>query len=99
MNYKLLKPVNGQILVNKLSSDDNVTSGGIILTNNNKTLYETYCVVQIYTPYKNEHGVVMECQFKVGDKLCVLKQIYPDIEVDNNKYFVIRENNVFGVVY
>ena len=77
-----LKPLDDRIVV-KQSDAEEKTSGGIILPDTGKLL---------------DDGKRCKMSVKKNDEVIYAKYIGSDVEIDGEKYVILRETDVLGIV-
>ena len=94
------KPLYENVVVEKESSGERKTDGGIILTEQVQSTdtYEIGTVVAVGEGFKLPDGGVRKLALKVGDRIIYRKNTDFKIDEDGKEYFVLSENSAIGVM-
>ena len=94
------KPLYENVVVEKESSGERKTDGGIILTEQVQSTdtYEIGTVVAVGEGFKLPDGGVRKLALKVGDRIIYRKNTDFNIDEDGKEYFVLSENSAIGVM-
>jgi len=92
-----LKPLDDRIVI-KQSEAEEKTSGGIILPDTAKEKPQIGKVVAIGPGKLLDDGKRSKMSVKNKDEVIYAKYMGSDIEIDGEKYVILRESDVLGVV-
>ena len=92
-----LKPLDDRIVI-KQSEAEEKTSGGIILPDTAKEKPQIGKVVAIGPGKLLDDGKRSQMSVKIKDEVFYSKYLGNDVEIDGDKYVIIRESDVLGVV-
>ncbi|MEJ2701306.1 MAG: co-chaperone GroES [Sedimentisphaerales bacterium] len=92
-----LKPLDDRIVI-KQSEAEEKTSGGIILPDTAKEKPQIGTVVAVGPGKLLDDGKRGAMSVKNKDEVIYAKYIGNDVEVDGEKYVIIRESDVLGIV-
>jgi chaperonin GroES len=92
-----LKPLDDRIVI-KQSDAEEKTSGGIILPDTAREKPQIGTVVAV-GPGKNlDDGKRANMSVKKKDEVIYAKYMGSDVEIDGQKYVILRESDVLGIV-
>ena len=92
-----LKPLDDRIVI-KQSDAEEKTAGGIILPDSAKEKPQIGKVVAIGPGKLLDDGKRAKMSVKKKDEVIYAKYIGSDIEIDREKYVILRESDVLGIV-
>lgn len=95
-----VQPLGDRVLVKPLTDDTKKTSSGIIIPDTvSKEKPEQGVVVALGAGKKDENGkIVPIAGIKVGDKVLFSKYGFDEVKIEDEEYFIIREDNVLAVI-
>ncbi len=92
-----LKPLNDRVIV-KQSEAEEKTKTGILLPDSAKEKPTKGKVVSVGPGKLDDHGKRMEIALRVGDTVYYGKYSGTDVEVDGEKFVILRESDILGVL-
>jgi chaperonin GroES len=92
-----IKPIGDRVLV-KHTEDKEQVRGGIIIPDSAKEKPQEAEVIALGTGKKDENGKVMAFEVKVGDRVLVSKYGGTEVKLDEEKYTIVREEDILGVI-
>ncbi|MBN2315415.1 MAG: co-chaperone GroES [Sedimentisphaerales bacterium] len=92
-----LKPLDDRIVI-KQSEAEEKTSGGIILPDAAREKPQIGTVMAIGPGKILDDGSRGTMSVKVKDEVIYAKYIGSDVEIDGEKYVILRESDVLGIV-
>ncbi len=92
-----IKPLDDRILV-KQSEAEEKTAGGIVLPDTAKEKPQRGTVIAVGPGKMLNDGNRSGMDVKVGDEVVYGKYAGTEIEVSGEKYVIIRENDVLGII-
>src|SRR3990167_1459731 len=92
-----IRPLNDRLIVKRLEEEEK-TKGGIIIPDNAKEKPSQGEVIAVGTGKVLEDGKKLPLEVKKGDRVLFGKYSGTEIKVDGNEYFMMREEDVLGVV-
>lgn len=92
-----LNPLDDRIVV-KQSEAEEKTSGGIILPDTAKEKPQIGTVIAVGPGKLLDDGKRSQMSVKVKDEVFYAKYIGNDVEVDGEKFVILRESDVLGIV-
>jgi chaperonin GroES len=92
-----LKPLDDRIVI-KQSDAEEKTSGGIILPDTAKEKPQIGTVVAIGPGKILDDGKRDKLSVKKKDEVIYAKYMGSDVEIDGQKYVILRESDILGIV-
>jgi chaperonin GroES len=92
-----LKPLDDRIVI-KQSEAEEKTAGGIILPDTAKEKPQIGKVVAVGPGKLLDDGKRAKMSLKNKDEVIYAKYIGSDVEIDGEKYVILRESDVLGIV-
>lgn len=92
-----LKPLNDRVIV-KQSDAEEKTASGILLPDAAKEKPTKGKVVAIGPGKLDDKGKRLEMSVKVNDTVYYGKYVGTDVEVDGQKFVILRESDLLGVL-
>jgi len=96
MNTKIT-PLGDRLLV-KLIEESEQVKGGIIIPDSAKEKPQEAEVVALGTGRKDEGGKAMPFEVKVGDTVLISKYGGTEVKVAEDKFLLLREDDVLGII-
>ena len=90
-------PLNDKILVERLEADDK-TAGGIILPDTAKEKPQVGKVVEVGPGKLLDDGKRCQMSVKKNDEVIYGKYAGNEIEIEGDKYVILRESDLLGIV-
>ena len=87
-----IKPLSDRVLIEPSPAEE-VTVGGIIIPDSAKEKPLKGTVVAVGTGTKDEEMVV-----KVGDTVLFGKYSGTELELENNKYLIMRQSDILAII-
>jgi chaperonin GroES len=92
-----LRPLDDRIVI-KQSEAEEKTAGGIILPDTAKEKPQIGTVVAIGPGKVLDDGTRAKMSVKNKDEVLYAKYIGSDVEIDGEKYVILKESDVLGIV-
>lgn len=92
-----LKPLDDRVVI-KQSEAEEKTSGGIFLPDAAKEKPQIGKIIAVGPGKILDSGKRAKMNVKKGDEVVYGKYIGNEIEIDNQKYVILRESDLLGVV-
>ena len=92
-----LKPLAARVIVKQSDAEDK-TASGIILPDSAKTKPTQGKVVSVGPGKVDDHGKRHAPAVKAGDTIYYGKYSGTDVEVDGDKFVILRESDVLGIL-
>lgn len=92
-----LKPLDDRIVIEQLEAEEK-TPGGIILPDSAKEKPQIGKVIAVGPGALLDDGKRAKMSVKKNDKVLYAKYMGSDVEIDNEKYVIIKESDVLGII-
>ncbi|KXU37142.1 co-chaperone GroES [Cephaloticoccus primus] len=92
-----IKPIGDRVLVQHIEEKEQVR-GGIIIPDSAKEKPQEATVIALGTGKKDEQGKNVPFEVKVGDKVLISKYGGTEVKIDDQKFTIVREDDILGVV-
>ena len=92
-----LKPLADRVIVKQTEAEEK-TKSGIVLPDSAKEKPTKGKVIAVGPGRLNEKGKPMEVGVRVGDTVWYGKYSGTDVEVDGEKFVILRESDILGVL-
>jgi chaperonin GroES len=93
-----IKPVGDRILIQHLDVEKEQIRGGVIIPDSAKEKPQEAKIIAVGTGIKGKDGLVIPFEVKVGDKVLVNKYGGSEVKLNDQKYTLIREDDILGVL-
>lgn len=91
----MIKPLADRVVV-KVTSQEEVTSGGIVLPDTAKEKPQEGEIVAV-GPGKYEDGKLIPMTVKAGEKVIFSKYGGTEVKIDGEEFLILRESDVLAV--
>ena len=91
-----LKPLGDRVVLRQLAAEE-TTKSGIVLPGQNKEKPQQAEVVAV-GPGAVVDGKLEPMDVKVGDKVIYSKYSGTEVELDNEKYVIVKQNDILAVI-
>jgi chaperonin GroES len=92
-----IKPVGDRILIQHLEEKEQVR-GAIIIPDSAKEKPQEAKVIAVGTGRKGKDGTITPFEVKVGDTVLVAKYGGAEVKLDEQKYTLVREDDILGIL-
>ena len=92
-----LKPLQDRVIVKQTEAEEK-TKSGIVLPDSAKEKPTKGKVIAVGPGKLDEKGKPMEIGVRVGDSVYYGKYAGTDVEVEGQKFVILRENDILGVL-
>ena len=92
-----LEFIGDRVLVQHIEEKEQVR-GGIIIPDSAKEKPQEAKVIALGTGKRDENGKVTPFEVKVGDKVLISKYGGTEVKIDDQKYTLVREDDILGVI-
>jgi len=92
-----IKPLGDRVLVKSIEEAEQV-KGGIIIPDTAKEKSQHAEVVALGTGKKDKDGKLVPFEVNVGDKVLISKYGGTEVKLGNDKYTLLREDDLLGVL-
>ena len=96
LNLKI-RPVGDRILVQHAAEKEQVR-GGVIIPDSAKEKPQEAKVIALGTGAKAKDGAIIAFEVKVGDTVLIGKFAGSQVELDDQKFTLVREDDILGVI-
>ncbi len=93
-----LRPLHDRILVERLDEAQQQSSGGIIIPDSAKEKPQQGKVVAVGNGKKKDDGTVVALDVKAGDTILFGKYAGSEVNVDDNEYLIMREDEALAII-
>ncbi len=93
-----IKPIGDRVLVRHLDEKGEQVRGGIIIPDSAKEKPQEAEVIAVGTGKKDENGKLIAFEVKVGDRVLISKYGGTEVKLDEEKYTIVREDDILGVI-
>ena len=92
-----LKPLDDRVVIKQLEAEEK-TAGGIILPDTAKEKPQIGRIVAVGTGKLLDDGKRSKMAVKKNDEVIYAKYLGNDVELDREKYVILRESDIIGIV-
>ncbi|HXN35294.1 MAG TPA: co-chaperone GroES [Opitutaceae bacterium] len=92
-----IRPIGDRVLVKHLDDKEQVR-GGIIIPDSAKEKPQEAEVIALGTGKRNDDGKIQAFEVKVGDRVLVSKYGGTEVKLDEQKFTLVREDDILGVI-
>ncbi len=92
-----LKPLGGRVIVEPIEQEE-MTAGGIILPETAKEKPQEGHVLAAGPGDRDDKGVRVPMDVKVGDKVLFAKYSGTEVKMDGKKLLIMRESDILAIV-
>jgi chaperonin GroES len=97
MSKLKITPVGDRILLRRLDDKEQVR-GGVIIPDSAKEKPQEAKVIALGTGTKMKDGSRMAFEVKVGNTVLIGKFAGAEVKLDDQKYTLVREDDILGVI-
>jgi len=90
--------LHDRILVERLEESEQQSSGGIIIPDSAKEKPQQGKVVAVGNGKKKDDGTVVPLDVSVGDTILFGKYSGSEVNVDDNEYLIMREDEALAII-
>jgi chaperonin GroES len=92
-----LKPLGGRLIIEPIEQEE-MTAGGIILPETAKEKPQEGNVLAVGPGERDDKGVRIAMDVKVGDKVLFAKYSGTEVKMDGKKLLIMRESDILAIV-
>jgi chaperonin GroES len=92
-----IRPIGDRILVQHVEEKEQVR-GGVIIPDSAQEKPQEARVIALGTGRKGKNGDAIAYEVKVGDRVLVAKYGGAEVKLDGQKFTLIREDDILGVI-
>lgn len=93
-----LKPLYDRVIVKPYEEEEKKTKGGIIIPDTAKEKPQRGKVVAVGQGRLLENGQFAQPMVKVGDEVLFGKYAGTEVEIDGEKFLVMREEDIYAII-
>ncbi|MGB9668079.1 MAG: co-chaperone GroES [Thermosulfidibacteraceae bacterium] len=93
-----LQPLYDRVVVKPIEEEEKKTKGGIIIPDTAKEKPQRGKVVAVGQGRLLENGQFVTPLVKVGDEVIFGKYSGTEVEIDGEKYLVMREEDIYAII-
>ncbi|MDQ1080438.1 co-chaperone GroES [Pseudoroseomonas deserti] len=91
------RPLHDRVVVRRLTAEEK-TSGGIIIPDTAKEKPMEGEIVAVGSGARNEQGVVVALDVKVGDRVLFGKWSGTEVKISGEELLIMKESDLMGVI-
>ena len=92
-----ITPLGDRLLVKRVEDKEQI-KGGIIIPDSAKEKPQEAEVISVGTGKKNEEGKSIPFEVKKGDRVLISKYGGTEVKIDDQKFTLVREDDILGVI-
>jgi chaperonin GroES len=92
-----IQPLGDRVLVKAIEEKEQM-KGGIIIPDSAKEKSQEAEVIALGTGKRDDDGKVIAFTVKVGDKVLVSKYGGTEVKIGDDKYSLMREDDILGII-
>lgn len=97
MPKSTIRPIGDRILVQHVEEKEQVR-GGVIIPDSAQEKPQEARVIALGTGQRNKQGESLPYEVKVGDRVLVAKYGGAEVKLDGQKFTLIREDDILGII-
>ena len=90
-------PLHDRVLVRRLEGEEK-TAGGLIIPDSAKEKPQEGEIVSVGAGARDESGARVAMDVKAGDKILFGKYSGTEVNVDDEEYLMMREEDILGII-
>jgi len=92
-----ITPLGDRVLVTQIDDTEQI-KGGIIIPDSAKEKSQEAEIVALGAGRLNEHGKPVAFQVKIGDRILISKYGGTEVNIDDKKFMLLREDDILGII-
>jgi chaperonin GroES len=92
-----IQPLGDRVLVKAIEDKEQI-KGGIIIPDSAKEKPQEAEVIALGTGKRDDDGKIIAFLVKVGDKVLVSKYGGTEVKIGDDKYSLLREDDILGII-
>ena len=92
-----IQPLGDRVLVKAIEDKEQI-KGGIIIPDSAKEKPQEAEVIALGTGKRDDDGKIIAFLVKVGDKVLVSKYGGTEVKIGDDKYSLMREDDILGII-
>ena len=97
MSKPIIRPIGDRVLIQHIEEKEQVR-GGVIIPEGAKEKPQEAKVISLGTGAKTKDGAVTGFEVKVRDTVLIGKFAGAEVKLENEKYTLIRQDDILGVL-
>ena len=93
-----IRPLYDRIVVKRIEESAEKTASGLFIPDSAKEKPQEAKVIALGTGKRDENGKITPFEVKVGDKVLISKYGGTEVKIDDQKYTLVREDDILGVI-
>jgi chaperonin GroES len=93
-----IQPIGDHILIQHRDDKSEQVKGGVIIPDSAKEKPQEATVIALGSGRKDKDGKVTPFEVKIGDVVLVGKYGGAEVKLDDQKYTLVREDDILGLV-
>ena len=93
-----ITPLHDRVILKRIEDNVNQTAGGLFIPDSAKEKPQEAKVIALGTGTKAKDGAIIAFEVKVGDTVLIGKFAGSEVKLDDQKYTLIREDEILGVI-
>jgi chaperonin GroES len=93
-----IRPLHDRVLVKRIDPTDTKSPGGIIIPDTAKEKPQEGKVIAVGPGKRSDDGKVQPLNVKAGDRILFGKYSGTDVNIDEEEYLIMREDDILGVL-
>ncbi len=94
-----IQPLADRVLIKPFSGDDKKSPSGIIIPETiSKEKPEQGEVVAVGEGRMDQNGKIVPMRVKVGDMVLFSKYGFDDVKIDEEEFFILKEENILAII-
>lgn len=91
------KPLYDKLLIKRDDAEE-VSPGGLFIPKGSEETPSKGVVVAAGQGYRTESGAILDMAVTVGDRVLFGKYAGSEVEINGEKYIIIEEENILGII-
>ena len=92
-----VKPLGDRLLVRR-PEEDEVVKGGIIIPDTAKEKPQEAEVIAVGPGRRDDKGELVPIEVKAGQRILLGKYSGTEVEIDDEDYLIVREDDILGII-
>ncbi len=92
-----IQPVGDRILI-RYREDKEQVRGGVIIPDSAQEKPQEATIIAVGSGHRNKDGALTPFEVKVGDTVFVGKYSGAEVRLDDQKYTIVREDDILGIL-
>ena len=93
-----IKPLGDRVLVKAVEENEEQVKGGIIIPDSAKEKPQAAEVIALGTGKTGDNGKKIAFSVKVGNRVIVSKYGGTEVNIDDQKYSLVREDDILAII-